>query len=139
MPHSSFLIQKAKEFNISLDVPSGQLLVYKSMLLGMWQLLRNDLRKVVNNIDTLEKDLREICNELDDMRLAGEAIYFIHLGYIKSIDGILINVETAYNHIYAASRMHEDGGNDDAHFAVAKRLRECRHALQEAIQEFRIP
>ena len=135
MAYSSFLQEKARELNISLNKPSDQLLVYKRVLEGMRQLFRGDLRKVTNSIDTLEKDLREICNELDDIVSSGEAVNFIHQKQVKSINGILSQVEIAYSHIFTVSKMLDEGGSD-AYFAAADHLRNCRHALQKAIQEF---
>ena len=141
MAYSNILVQKAQQFRIDINEPSGlgELLVCKRMLVGLSDLLRTDLRKAVKKINMLESELREVKNVLSDMSYSPKVVALIGAGYITSIERILISVNEAYGHVYAAWMVREEGGNKaEVHFAVSQCLISCQVALLRVLPEFLI-
>lgn len=140
MLYPSVLYERARQLQIDIDEPSGRgfLLVCRDMLAGMWQLLGTDLRQVIILLDNLEYELREISNAFNQMQLhnAQLAISLKKCKYIKSLEGILLGVDEAYSHVFAAIQVCAEGGNEaKVHFEVAKSLKACRTALTRTLQQ----
>lgn len=137
MAYSSVFLQKASELGININLPGGDLLVCKNMLENSYWKLNADHRKVTKELDGLESEIREVVNALDEMRRMQIAATLIKVGLVSSVENILLSVQDAYGHIYAALMTREEGGNTaQVHTAVSKCLFSCRDALWIALQGF---
>ena len=143
MQYPSVLYERARQFHIDIDEPSGRgfLLVCRGMLEAIWQLLGTDPDQVINVLGTLEYELREISNafsqvQLQDTRLVAS---FSRSKYIRSFESVLLGVGEAHSHIFAAIRVQAEGGNEaQVYFEASQRLNACRIVLTRTLQQFRI-